>query len=99
MSHLMTSLFPMHAAIAMAAEAKTKETKAIEQRRASAWNTDLPDSDITVLLRLDSEEYPIVTGYRDGMDWRCDGLALVTSPVLGWMHLEDACKLLDGGVQ
>jgi hypothetical protein len=54
----------------------------------SAWNESLPDSERTVLMRLDSEEWPVWPGFHDGEVWRmADGLA-VDCAVLGWMHLE-----------
>lgn len=59
------------------------------------WHTDLPDADITVLMRLDSEEWPIMLGYYDGECWRDIDAMRQDAKVLGWMHFEDAAKHLD----
>lgn len=65
------------------------------------WTTDsLPDSDITVMLRLPDEEYPVWPGYHDGETWRsADGTPIGDScagPVIGWMNLDDAAHVMDG---
>ena len=61
----------------------------------ATWRTDLPDDEITVLMRLDDPENPVWPGWRDGGTWRnADGSA-VEGEVLGWMHLEDAANTLD----
>lgn len=59
------------------------------------WNTHLPDSDLTVLLRVQDEEYPVALGFHDGEAWRYADAALVELPVIGWMDLHDAAKKLD----
>lgn len=61
----------------------------------NAWITDtLPDDELTVLMRLQDDEYPVWPGFRDSDEWHsCDG-STVIGPVLGWMHLEDAAKRL-----
>ena len=97
MSHLMTSLFPMHAAVAMELKAKAEMAKA--ESRNSAWHTDLPDDEVTVLVRRDDEELPLSVGYHDDGDWYHNNGERMLFNVTGWMHLEDACKVLDGGVQ
>ena len=63
----------------------------------NAWNTtSLPDSEITVLIRYQHEEYPLVIGFHDGEHWRDqDASALHGQLVSGWMHLEDAARKLD----
>jgi hypothetical protein len=61
------------------------------------WITDsLPDADMTVLLRLSGEEYPVWPGYHDGEGWRSAGGEELEGPVLGWMELGDAAAALDG---
>lgn len=62
-----------------------------------AWVRDtMPDSDVTVLMRLDSEEYPIWVGFHDGEAWcSADASSLADGVVIGWMHLDDAAKTLD----
>jgi len=59
-------------------------------------NTGLPDSDITVLLRVEDEEYPVWPGYHDGETWRkSDDDSLVESRVISWMHLHEGAELMD----
>lgn len=57
---------------------------------------DLPDDECTVLVRLANDEWPITLGFHEDGEWR-DNLAdeIATDIVLGWMHLEDAARLLD----
>ena len=59
------------------------------------WITGLPDSDVTVLMRLTDEEYPILIGFHDGEDWRQIDASLVAGQVTGWIHLEQAANILD----
>lgn len=68
----------------------------IKKLNKKSWITDkLPDSDMTVLMRLQDEENFIWPGYHDGEEWRSgDGFPLEVA-VLGWMELEDAASLLD----
>ena len=62
----------------------------------SAWNTtSLPDSDTTVILRLDDEADSIATGFHDGEDWRFADAGLVEVRVIGWMDLHAAARKLD----
>lgn len=60
------------------------------------WITNqLPDSDMTVLMRLDDEAYPVWPGWHDGERWRSADASLVEREVIGWMELEDAARILD----
>ena len=61
------------------------------------WTTDrLPDSDMTVLIRLSNAESPVWPGFHDGEGWcSCDASTL-EGPVLGWMEIGDAAAVLDG---
>jgi len=59
------------------------------------WHRGLPDSDITVLIRMPDPEYPIVLGYHDGTTWRLDEGSRIYRPVLGWMDLNQAATKLD----
>lgn len=59
------------------------------------WNTDFPDADITVLIRLDNEEIPLAVGTYDGEKWMELDEPL-TCAVRGWMHLNTAASILDG---
>jgi len=60
------------------------------------WITDqLPDSETTVLMRLQDEEYPIWPGFHDEGEWCNADATLVTVPVLGWLPLETAAQKLD----
>lgn len=101
MSHLMTSLFPMHAAVAMAAEAKAKEDKVCGAHGVTrpTWNTELPDSEITVLVRREDDELPLMIGYHDGEGWCCGDGRPMCFKVTGWLHLEEAAQILDGGAR
>jgi hypothetical protein len=63
----------------------------------NGWITDkLPDSDMTVLMRLSDKEFPVWPGFHDGEQWMSSDASTVEGPVLGWMELEDAAKQLDG---
>lgn len=59
------------------------------------WQSDLPDSDILVLVRVDDVEEPVSTGFHDGEVWRYANAGAIEHPVLGWMHLHDAAAKLD----
>jgi hypothetical protein len=62
------------------------------------WITDrLPDADTTVLIRLSDEEYPIWPGFHDGNGWVSADGTTVQGPVMGWMEMDKAEKMLDGG--
>lgn len=64
----------------------------------SKWVTGkLPDDEVTVLARLKDSEYPVWPCFHEDEEWHsCDG-STVEGPVLGWMHLDVAAKVLDGG--
>ena len=67
----------------------------------SAFEMDrLPDSDITVLMRLPGDDYPVWPGYHDGEQWfTADGCAIdaqCSGPVIGWVDLHAAAEILDG---
>ena len=65
-----------------------------------SWTSvkELPDADITVLARVQDEENPICVAFLDGDDWREAGSAdPIEKPVTGWMHLDQAAKILDRG--
>jgi hypothetical protein len=54
-----------------------------------------PDDETTVLLRLADTAEPIWPGfYLEGV-WRDPGGAQISDPVTGWMHFEDAARILD----
>jgi hypothetical protein len=61
------------------------------------WNpaSEPPDDDVLVLLRLDSDEYPVWPGYHEAGRWVDAQGPYFDHQVLGWMHLEDAAKKLD----
>ena len=63
---------------------------------ARVWQTELPDADVTVLLRLPGDETPVWPGFHDGESWRSADATTLEGPVLGWMHLETAALALDG---
>lgn len=54
-----------------------------------------PDDETTVLLRIAEPSEPIWPGFRLGREWRAADGARIAEPVTGWMHLEDAARLLD----
>lgn len=61
------------------------------------WITDkLPDSDSPVLIRCSGTELPVWPGFHNGEEWRsAENASTIEGPVLGWMELEDAARLLD----
>lgn len=62
----------------------------------ATWKTGLPDSDLTVLMRLEDDEMPVWPGFHDGEQWRGADANPVHSKVLGWMELHEAAELLAG---
>jgi hypothetical protein len=61
------------------------------------WITDqLPDSEITVLVRCEGDEFPVWPCFHDGERWRLANGEALDEPVLGWLDLEDVAKILDG---
>ena len=70
----------------------------LKPKRKAGWTRDsLPDSDTTVLVRVDDYEEPIATGYHDGDCWRFTGTGgfAIPHPVLGWMEPHHAAAKLD----
>jgi hypothetical protein len=66
------------------------------ERLPDSWITDsLPDSDVTVLLRVQDDEDPVCTGFHNGETWCSAEAGVMKHPVIGWMHLEDAVAVLD----
>jgi len=60
------------------------------------WITNqLPDDNITVLVRLDYGVMPIWPCFRVAGRWYSDDGLVVISDVTRWMHLDDAAALLD----
>ena len=68
--------------------------------KVSAWRkpVDLPDDDITVLIRLKSKDSELTEGCHSGTQWYDSYQLNVTDFVTGWMHLEDAARILDAAV-
>jgi hypothetical protein len=64
---------------------------------ASWWITNgLPDDEITVLIRLKDDEWPVVLGWHEDGQWRDTNADEVEeSLVTGWMHLHEAATILD----
>lgn len=62
-----------------------------------SWNTDTPpDDDTTVVIRYESEDYPIMLGFHQAGNWYADDAGpLVAEWVFGWMDLEEAAEALD----
>lgn len=67
------------------------------------WQTEsLPDSDMTVLLRLRDDDEPLAVGYVEiygpppAYGWRRPGGAPIDSRnVAGWMDIHEAAEALD----
>ena len=60
------------------------------------WITDgIPKEPKIVLVRVDSKVRPIVEGYNIGERWRKANGTPILGNILGWMHIEDAVKILD----
>jgi hypothetical protein len=55
----------------------------------------LPDDEITVLIRVKSDEWPLLMGWHEGECWYELSADPIDLPVTGWMHMEDAVKILD----
>ena len=56
---------------------------------------DLPDADVTLLIRTSDDDQPIWIGHYDGEAWRDGAGEVIIDEILGWMHLEDAAAVLD----
>ncbi len=54
-----------------------------------------PDDNTTVLLRIDNDEDPITTGFIENRCYRFEEGGRILSPILGWLHLDEAARLLD----
>lgn len=65
------------------------------ERTEAAWNTGVPDAEMTVLMRLDDDEYPVWPGFYDGECWRSADAEPLTVAVLGWLELEQVAQILD----
>lgn len=61
----------------------------------TCWHQGLPDSETTVLMRVDDEAYPVWPGFHDGECWRNADATRADAKVLGWMPLERAAEILD----
>jgi len=64
----------------------------------SNWNdpNDPPDADMEVMVRIDSEDYPLAHAvFDDGWRFMLMG-GLISQKIIGWMHLHDAGRILDG---
>lgn len=58
----------------------------------------LPDAEITVLMRLCGDEYPVWPGFHDGDKWRSADGSTVEGPVRGWCDLDTAAAAIDAGM-
>ena len=61
----------------------------------SAWRTDLPDDEVTVLVRLGQDPDKITTATHEDGQWLDAAYKLEILDVTGCMHLADAAALLD----
>lgn len=73
----------------------TQRRKDAELENWKAPTAEMPDSEITVVLRLKDEAWPIVLGFRDEDQWMDVRAGVIDCEVLGWMHLEEAAAILD----
>lgn len=74
------------------------EVISIDGKKDPAWRKDLPDDGIHVLVRTDDETLPVLTGYHSEEEWFNNESQPLTDEgfnVTGWMHLEDAARILD----
>lgn len=68
------------------------------QRSSGGWispATKLPDDDISVLIRTNSQDWPLALGWLDAGVWRELSADAIDAEVTGWMHMEDAAGILD----
>ncbi len=54
-----------------------------------------PDEETTILLRLDDPEDIIRRGFFSYGEWYAVNGARIRVPILGWLHLDEAARLLD----
>jgi hypothetical protein len=78
----------------------TKKAAAHEwnQRSSGGWvspEQSMPDAEICVLIRVQSEDWPLAIGWSDGVRWFELSADPIDSTVTGWMHMEDAAGILD----
>lgn len=59
-------------------------------------HTDLPDSDLTVLMVTTDPEFPVWPGFHDGERWCSADASEFEGSILGWLHLDEAAALLRG---
>lgn len=60
------------------------------------WQSGLPDSDTTVLVRTTDDDMPIAGAFHDGETWRDSTAEAIRAELIrGWMHLDRAAHLLD----
>jgi hypothetical protein len=62
----------------------------------SVWRTDLPDDEMTVLVRLRDADWPVVVGFHEEGRWHDSGAdEIADKDVIGWMDLHAAAAILD----
>lgn len=71
-----------------------------EVRDVPAWRdpaVDMPDDDISVIGRFESEDYPVYATLHDEHGWGpADGCGgTYTDKLTGWMHIHEAAEILD----
>ena len=66
-------------------------------KNKSKWiKRQLPDEEITVVIRLRNEEWPVTLGFRESGRWYDMSANVINRlEVCGWMHLHEAAALLD----
>lgn len=70
-------------------------------RKVPAWRdpaVEMPDDDITVICRFESEDYPVYPASHDEHGWGdgCGSCGTYTDKVTGWLHIHEAAMILDG---
>jgi len=83
-----------------AAKRKLEEVKPEAPHGATtnggAWRKDLPDDETAVLMRTKDEDFPVKSGCHLDGGWISNEGGLESDyNVTGWMHLEDAARILD----
>lgn len=65
-----------------------------------AWRTDLPDDEIDVIVRTNSEDYELVLAFHSDGLWMSSIRHIdLGDSVTGWMHITEAVAILDAAAR